>query len=274
MQQINLLNPALIKKTDFLNPNNIALLLGVLLLSLLAYAAMENHALSQLQQSRTQIATQLSTTEKQVEEMRTIQANKNDVATQLKQIQALEQEVMMQKDMIKAIGLNKTGENQSYAAIFKAFSKQSLDGLWITGLNIDQNTEVLSIKGRTVDANLLPQLIANLRHEPALKGKTFTDLSMQSNEKKLSGNNAIANTQTALTNAKAADGQTNPAQMLTPPYMEFVLHSVIDKTTMGKTTMDKTVTDKNASTATGEKTVSSAALDEARIGMVNEGAHH
>lgn len=231
MQQINLLNPALIKKTELLNPNNIALLLGAMLLALLGYAWMENQALSQLQQTREQVAKQLSSTEMQMTEMREIQAKKNDVAAQLKQIEALEQKITMQNEMIKAIGLNKTEQSQSYAEILKAFSRQSVDGLWITGLSIDQNTEVLSIQGRTLDANLLPTFIANLRKEAALKGKTFTDLSMQSNEKKLSDKNesALQAAASALGNAKTENDATQVVARQTPPYVEFVLHSVIDK---------------------------------------------
>lgn len=260
MQQINLLNPALIKKSEFLNPNNIALLLGTLLLALLGYAYMESHALSQLEQSHMQIAKQVETAEKQVAEMRAIQASKQDVTVQLKQIQALEQKIVMQKAMIKAIGLNKTGEKPSYAEIFKAFSRQSVDGLWITGLSISQNTEVLSIKGRSSDANLLPTFIANLRQEPALKGKTFTDLTMQSVDKKLSGNHDEAS---ALINAKTGDEKTantpaNNAALQTPPYMEFVLHSVIDK---------------NASAASSEKSSYTAVTAEEKLGLALEGMH-
>lgn len=238
MQQINLLNPALIKKTEFLNPNNIALLLGVMLLALLGYAWMENQALSKLQQTREQVAKQLSSTEMQMTEMREIQAKKNDVTAHLKQIEALEQKITMQNEMIKAIGLNKTEQSQSYAEILKAFSRQSIDGLWITGLSIDQNTEVLSIQGRTQDANLLPTFIANLRKEAALKGKTFTDLSMQSNEKKLPGKNEGVAQASALSNAKTENDATQVAARQTPSYVEFVLHSVIDKNAL-PTTQEK-----------------------------------
>lgn len=238
MQQINLLNPALIKKTELLNPNNIALLLGVMLLALLGYAWMENQALSKLQQTREQVAKQLASTEMQMTEMREIQAKKNDVAAQLKQIEALEQKITMQNEMIKAIGLNNTAQSQSYAEILKAFSRQSIDGLWITGLSIDQNTEVLSIQGRTQDANLLPTFIANLRREAALKGKTFTDLTMESNEKKLPRKNEGVAQASALSNAKPENDATQVAARQIPPYVEFVLHSVIDKNAL-PTTQEK-----------------------------------
>ena len=273
MQQINLLNPALIKKSDFFNPNNIAILLGVLVIGLFGYAWMEHHTLSQLQQSKEQLAKQISNSEKQLIEMRDIQAKKNDVSAQLKQIQALEQKIAFHQQTINAIGLNKMAQTQSYAEILKAFSRQSFDGLWITGLSIDQNTEVLSIKGRTVDANLLPKFIANLRGEPALKGKTFTDLTMESNKQSNQQSNAQEKNQTqkndgknivsvtpanALTNHKIVNAQVE-AVSHTPSYVEFILHSVIDK---------------NAQSHTDEKVASPLNAAENKVGLTTEGALH
>jgi Tfp pilus assembly protein PilN len=269
MQQINLLNPALIKKSDFLNPNNIAILLGVLVIGLFGYAWMEHHTLSQLQQSKEQLAKQISNSEKQLTEMRDIQAKKNDVSAQLKQIQALEQKIAFHQQTINAIGLNKMAQTQSYAEILKAFSRQSFDGLWITGLSIDQNAEVLSIKGRTVDANLLPKFIANLRGEPALKGKTFTDLTMESNQQsnaqeknqtqKIDSKNIVSVTPAnALTNHKIANAQVEAVSQ-TPSYVEFILHSVIDK---------------NAQSHTDEKVASPLNATENKLGVATEGALH
>lgn len=257
MQQVNLLNPALIKKTELLNPNNIALLLGVLLLALLGYAWMENQALVKLEATKAQIAQQVSTTEKQLAELQQLRAGTNNVEAQMQQIQALEQKITMQKNMIKAIGLNKEAQGQSYAEILKALSRQSVDGLWITGLSIEENTEVLSIQGRAVDANLLPTFIAQLRMEPALKGKSFTDLTMQSNDKKIAEKNDVISTApTIITDAKTA--VTQVAAVITPPsYVEFVLHSVIDKEAANK-----------------EKMASPLAQETEKLGMSIEGALH
>jgi hypothetical protein len=241
-QQINLLNPALIKKTELLNPNSIGLLLGVLLIGMLAYYQFESNALTQLTQRREQLAAQVTAMDTQVTEMRAAKLAHTGNSALLETIKQLEAKTIMQEEIIKAVSSNSAQSSRSYAALLKAFSKQSIDGLWITGLSIDQDAEALSIKGRALHADLLPTFIARLRAEPALKGKTFTDLKMQSTataqekpELKNSAHTAIAAgspqvAETAKTNSQVSvnAAQTQSKNSM-PAYIEFTLHSVTEK---------------------------------------------
>ncbi len=231
-QQINLLNPALIQKTDFLNANNIALLLGVLLLSFFAYYQYESNALEKMSIQEAQLAKQAKDMEAEITHIRAAKAAQNGNQVLLETINTLEKQIMQQEAIIKAVSQknNQPSNSQpskSYAALLKAFSKQSINGLWITGLSIDQDAEALSIKGRALHADLLPALIARLRAEPALKGKTFTDLKMQS-----ASLAPVATSPTAATTNGKTENMTNKAatQAEPPAFIEFTLNSVTDKT--------------------------------------------
>lgn len=234
-QQINLLNPALIQKTDFLNPNTIGLLLGVLLLGLIAYYQYESNALAKLNATHAQRSAEVAEMETHMIQIRAAKAAQPGNQVLLDTIHTLEQKKIMQEAIIKAVSQNNSDQSnsqssKSYAALLKAFSKQSIDGLWITGLSIDQDAEALSIKGRALHADLLPALIARLRAEPALKGKTFTDLKMQS-ASFAQINPASTATQTeSATNTKIAATPTLEKKN-TPTYIEFTLHSVTEKGT-------------------------------------------
>jgi hypothetical protein len=242
-QQINLLNPALIKKTDLLKPNNIALLLGVLLLALLAYYVFAKSALEETILMRSQTAERLTATQTQ---LNNLIAERNTHASNqvlLNRIKELEQKEIMQEAILKAVSQNSATPSHSYAALLRAFSKQSIDGLWITGLSIDQDAEALSIKGRTLNADLLPKYIARLRAEPALKGKSFTQLTMQAAEQPTAATSAtaLANTQRtqteqAQTAASLTNGNTQisinqvasntaSASPAAPKFIEFTLRS-------------------------------------------------
>jgi Tfp pilus assembly protein PilN len=221
-QQINLLNPALIKKTDLLKPNNIALLLGVLLLALLAYYVFAKYALEKTILMRSQTAERLTKTQTQVNNL--IAERNTHVSNQvlLNRIKELEQKEIMQQAILKAVSQNSATPSHSYAALLRAFSKQSIDGLWITGLSIDQDAEALSISGRTLNADLLPTFIARLRAEPALKGKSFTQLTMQA---------AAASSTTALPNAQRAQAeQAQTATSLTNGNTQISINQVASNT--------------------------------------------
>jgi len=227
-QEINLLNPALIKKTDFLNPNTIGLLLGILLIGLLGYYLFESSNLTKLTQARALLASQVNALETQVTQMRSVKAAQTSNTGLLDTIKQLEEKTIMQEAIIKAVSQNNAQPSKSYAALLKAFSRQSIDGLWITGLSIDQDAEALSIKGRALHADLLPTFIARLRAEPALKGKTFTDLKMK-NAAETQEKTETKPLETSTGEINKASNTNTQAQNNIPPYIEFTLHSVTEK---------------------------------------------
>jgi Tfp pilus assembly protein PilN len=238
-QQINLLNPALIERTELLNPNRIVALLGIFFVSLFGYYFYESNELTALKQQRAEAASKLEQLQSDVNSL--IAKNKPIENTALlEQINQLEQKEMEQEAIIKATTKTNLHHTRSYAALLRAFSKQSIDGLWITGLTIDQDAQNLSISGRTLDADLVPKYISRLRAEPALKGKTFTDLTMHAVEKKSAPNSAQAspnlnNVQELLAMAMktqkvavAIKAEKKPKYEM-PDYIEFTLKSVADK---------------------------------------------
>jgi Tfp pilus assembly protein PilN len=236
-RQINLLNPALIHKRDFLNPNTIVMLFGVLFVGLIAYTVYERNALSALQIKRTEAANALASTQSRLTEVMARKTVSNDKTAILNQIKQLEEKETMQKAMINAIAQTSDTKKPSYAALLRAFAKQSIDGLWITGLSINQDAEQLRISGRTLNADLVPKYIAKLRAEPALKGKTFSELTMLMNEAaepakvEAIANNVtanIANKDTKIS-IQPANPQVVNAQVVNESpiqnYIEFTLQS-------------------------------------------------
>lgn len=238
-QQINLLNPALIERTELLNPNRIVAILGVCFVSMLAFYFYQNNALMTLKQERADAANKLEHLQNKINQW--VTNNKpQDNTIFLTQINQLEQKKMEQEAIIKATKKTNLQHSKSYAALLRAFSKQSIDGLWITGLTIDQDAQNLSISGRTLDADLVPKYISRLRSEPALKGKTFTDLTMHANEKKSGPKPVQPNkTPTSVKDLLSIAMQTQKvavavkadekAEYEVPEYIEFTLKSVAEK---------------------------------------------
>ncbi len=226
-QQINLFNPALIEKTTLVTPIKIAGLLGVMFIGLIAYAMYENSVLSQLKIDRQTAAQTLATVQT---ELKALAQSKNTNNTQalLTQIEQLEQQETTQQNILKAVGSSQ--DRNTYAAVLRAFANQNVDGLWITGLNINQDAENLSITGRTLDADLVPMLIAKLHQEPVLKGKVFTDLVMTAYERKVEDSETRNNMQQKDVDKQASKsaGEQLKEEFEIPEYIEFSLRSVPD----------------------------------------------
>ncbi len=221
-QQINLLNPALIKQKDFLNPNNIAMTLGLLSALMLGYYGYAQKQLSLLTLQRSQVAETLTVTQAQLQQATLLHMPHEINKALIEQITQLEQKEKMQQQILQTVNQSSATPEKGYAALMRAFAKQSLDGLWLTSFSFDSSTEKLNISGRTLQADLVPEYISQLGNEPALKGKLFSALSMNLPKVEAS---KIATLQPNT----GADSGLASAEKEMPKYIEFALQSVEEK---------------------------------------------
>jgi hypothetical protein len=177
-QQINLLNLALIKKKSFLSPNNIAISLGLLSVLMLAYYSFVQTQLSSLNIQRNQVAEALSATQTQLKQTALLHAPKEINTALLDQIAQLEQKEKMQQQVLQTVSISSTTPEKGYAALMRAFAKQSIDGLWLTSFSMDSEANKLNISGRALQGDLVPEYISRLGNEAVLKGQSFATLNI------------------------------------------------------------------------------------------------
>jgi hypothetical protein len=225
-QQINLLNPALIKQKDFFNSNNIAMMLGLLSILMLGYYGNAQKELSLLATQRSQAAESLSVAQAQLKQSVLLHTPHTPNKALIDQIMQLEQKEKMQQQILQTVNLSSATPEKGYAALMRAFAKQSLDGLWLTSFSFDSANEKLNISGRTLQADLVPEYISHLSKEPALKGKLFSALNMNLPKAEAAKNTALQ----ANTGAASSPAPTATTQTVVPKYIEFVLQSTEEKT--------------------------------------------
>jgi hypothetical protein len=177
-QQINLLNPSLIKQKDFFNPTTIVITLGILLALMLGYYSYSQKQLLLLTAQRSQIALELTTLQATLQQTALLHTPHEMNKALLVQIAQLEQKQTMQQQILQTVNQSSATPEKGYAALMRAFAKQSLDGLWLTNFSIDSQSEQLNINGRTLQGELVPEYISRLSNEPSLKGKQFSALNM------------------------------------------------------------------------------------------------
>ena len=224
-QQINLLNPALIKQRDFLNPNNIVITLGLLSALMLGYYGYAQKELSLLTLQRSQATETLSATQTQLQQTILLHTPHEINKALIEQITQLEQKEIMQQQILQTVNLSSATPEKGYAALMRAFAQQSLDGLWITSFSFDSSTEKLNINGRTLQADLVPEYISHLGNEPALKGKLFSALSMSLAKPEAVKIPALQTN----TGAASSPVSTETEKAVVPKYIEFALQSVEEK---------------------------------------------
>jgi hypothetical protein len=101
-----------------------------------------------------------------------------------------------------------------FSTRLEALARQSVDGLWLTGMVLHQNDVLL--KGRTLTPSLIPVYVQRLDHEPSLQGHAFKALDV-SRPLSTAAKPAVAQSPVQTASADASD----PIQHA--EYVEFTL---------------------------------------------------
>ncbi len=176
-QNINLFSPAFRKPRQLLTLAVVAQCLGITLAALLGY----NYY---VQQELRAVAAELAAAQKlfdtQVNFAQKLKVKPVPAVTEAQldaEIRQLEAEFRMALKSIEALKSDAFGSQQGFAEYLRAFSRQSIGGLWLTGFSIGGSGE-LEIRGRALSPDLLPSYIQRLNRERVLAGRTIARLEM------------------------------------------------------------------------------------------------
>lgn len=67
----------------------------------------------------------------------------------------------------------------SYVEPLKALARHRVEGIWLTSITLAGDGGELSLVGRALRADLVPQYIARLSSDPAMRGRRFATLAIQ-----------------------------------------------------------------------------------------------
>ena len=177
MQNINLYDPALRIQRDWLSAGSFAAVAGSALLVTALLAGLAQWQMRTLQAPAQRIAAALQVQQNAIQELAhqvdTLRPNAALVA-EVGSTQATLEQRQAALQMLRAGGL---GDTTGHAATLQAFARQSIDGLWLTGLVLDKRD--MALRGRAMAPDLIPAYVGRLNQEPALQGRSFRALDIQ-----------------------------------------------------------------------------------------------
>jgi Fimbrial assembly protein (PilN) len=91
---------------------------------------------------------------------------------------ALEAGLAAQTLALKSFESGALGRTEGYAPLLRALARVSVDGVWLTRIQVAEGTGEVSLTGRATRANLVPVYLERLRSEEALRGQTFSRLEV------------------------------------------------------------------------------------------------
>jgi hypothetical protein len=178
-QQINLFNPVFLKQRKYFSVLAMLQALGLIMLgsalfygyavyqvNLLAKQSEETNKSHEFEQQQyTKLSAEFSSKNSE-------QALKNELAQ-------AEAELAAHQAMLDTLKSGVIGNTEGFSQYMRAFARQTVSGLWLTGFEIEGDGAQMSLQGAVLSPQLVPSYIQRLNKEAVMRGKTFSSLQMQ-----------------------------------------------------------------------------------------------
>lgn len=177
-QNINLLGPAFRKQRLLLTLERALMLVGLVVLVMVGLQLYSQQRVSGLREELTSAQRLLKAQSAYTNRLQGDGAAKPGSSALDIEIQRLEMELKSARDSIAVLEGGVLGNREGFAQYLQAFSRQAVDGLWLTGFSVGGAGEV-AIRGRVLKPELVPVYIQKLNKEPVLQGREFSTLEMR-----------------------------------------------------------------------------------------------
>jgi hypothetical protein len=177
-QQINLFNPIFLKQKKIFAALPMVEALGIIVLGALLLNWYAVQSVDELENEAAAGKALLAKREQRLIAARTQFAPRAKDAALAAQVTAAEAELKALHDVSSVLQGGALGNTAGYAEYFRAFSRQNVNGLWLTGVSINGAGNDIGVQGRAMQATLIPNYIARLTSERVMRGKTFASLDI------------------------------------------------------------------------------------------------
>jgi hypothetical protein len=102
--------------------------------------------------------------------------------TQLDQdLKNIEAAIALRQSLLRELGTGGSPGSAGFSEYLRAFARQTVQGLWLTSIQIAEGGAQLTMSGRALQADLVPVLIGRLKQEPVLRGRPLEALTITRN---------------------------------------------------------------------------------------------
>ena len=210
-QQINLFNPVFLKQRKYFSLLTMLQALGMIIAGSLIFYGYAAYQVTQLQRQADENTQRYNTEQTRLASFMAEFSPQRSTQLLQDEAQRLGNQVDEQNQIIQTLKSGAIGNTTGYSEYMRAFSRQAVQGLWLTGFRVTGDAAQISLSGGVVDPQLLPEYIQRLGRERVMKGKTFANLKMQQ-----------AKPDKSEVNNKETDSSA-------PRYVEFNLYSSPNK---------------------------------------------
>lgn len=176
-QNINLYDPSLRAKREWLTATNAAVAVGVSTLAVLLAGGWAVREVATLRPPAAETHTALAAAQKQLVELTQRMAQTRPDARLQAELKMTQAAVLQRQSAFALLQAGSLGHESGHANALSAFARQSIPGLWLTGVVLDH--QQVALRGRSLSPELIPSYVSRLNKEAALQGRSFRALHIE-----------------------------------------------------------------------------------------------
>lgn len=178
-QQINLFNPIFLKKKKYFSATTMAQALGLIVLGCALGAAYAGYQVAMLAKEAERTTAQLNSVKDQLGKANAAFAPKQMDKSLDDEIRKTEADIASVQRLFDFMQKGDFGNTKGYAEYMRAFARQVMNGVWLTGFHINGAGNEIGLQGGALQPELVPAYINRLKREQILQGKSFAALDME-----------------------------------------------------------------------------------------------
>jgi hypothetical protein len=181
-QQINLFNPLLLQPKKYFSALTMAQTLGILLLALFAVYGALAYQTRQLERRAFDGEAALKADQERLLAVTKQFSPAGRSKALADELARTEREVDMRARLLDSMRVGELGNTEGVSRFFTAFARQTVPGVWLTGVTIAAGGHELALRGRALQPDLVPQYLRALNREEVMKGRSVTELKLAAHE--------------------------------------------------------------------------------------------
>lgn len=202
-QQINLFNPVFLKQKKYFSVLAMLQVLGLIVLGSGFIYGYAKHQVSLLAQQSEETGKLYAAEQQRLASFSQGFSPQKSSQVLQDELKRFEAEAVAQKEVLDTLKTGVIGNTEGYSEYMRAFARQTLSGLWLTGFAIDSDGSQMSLSGAALSPALVPTYIRRLSKEKAMKGKTFSYLQIQQPKMRPSQSTAKSYVEFSMQSAEA-----------------------------------------------------------------------
>ncbi len=177
-QQINLVNPIFLRQKKYFSAVAMVQALGLILLGSALFYGYALYQLRQLGQHSDETAKRYADEQSRLARYAATYSPQQTARQLAEEVKRAQAQVAMQQEIVDTLESGALGNTTGYSEYLRAFARQVVPGLWLTGFTISGDGVQMSLSGGVLDPALVPAYMRRLNREPIMAGKSFASLQM------------------------------------------------------------------------------------------------